>query len=163
MDDLVIGVLEARNEFRSSTPVLVKISPDINQAESEAIAGVIMDRSVDGLVVGNTSTSLRDGLTGVNSDEVGGLSGPPLFPLSTQVLRKMYRLTKGKVTLIGVGGISSGADVYEKITAGATLTELYTALVYKGPGLIQRIHDELAILLKRDGFSSVEAAVGSAL
>jgi dihydroorotate dehydrogenase len=162
LDELVQAVLGARDESGWPTPVVVKIAPDLDPSGCEAIARVVLDRSVDGLVVSNTSTGLRDGLTGTNAGEAGGLSGDPLFALSTQVLADMYRLTEGRVTLIGVGGISSGADAYAKIRAGASLTELYTALVYNGPGLIQRIHNELAALLKQDGFSSVAEAVGTA-
>jgi len=162
LDELLQAVLGARDEAGSTTPVLVKISPDLDPAGCEAIARVTMDRSIDGLVISNTSTGLRDGLTCTNAGEVGGLSGDPLFSLSTQVLANMYRLTEGRVTLIGVGGISSGADVYAKIRAGASLTELYTALIYNGPSLIKRIHNEMATLLKQDGFSSVAEAVGTA-
>jgi len=162
LDELVQAVLGGRDEKGAKTPVLVKIAPDLDQAQCEAIARVALDRPIDGLVVSNTSTGLRDGLVDPSAGELGGLSGDPLFSLSTQVLATMYRLTQGRVTLIGVGGISSGADAYAKIRAGASLTELYTALVYNGPGLIQRIHNDLAALLKQDGFSSVADAVGTA-
>jgi dihydroorotate dehydrogenase len=162
LDELVQAVLEARDKKGAKTPVLVKIAPDLDQGQCEAIARVAMDRLIDGLVVSNTSTGLRHGLVSPSAGELGGLSGDPLFSLSTQVLATMYRLTDGRVTLIGVGGISSGADAYAKIRAGASLTEFYTALVYNGPGLIQRIHNDLAALLKQDGFSSVDEAVGTA-
>ena len=161
LDALVQAVLGARDAAGTKTPVLVKIAPDLDPAGCEGIARVALDRSIDGLVVGNTSVGLRDKLRSRHAGQAGGLSGAPLFSLSTRVLADIYRLTEGRVTLIGVGGISSGADVYEKIRAGASLTELYTALVYNGPRLIGRIHTELAALLDRDGFSSVEAAVGT--
>ena len=161
LDAMVQAVLGALDAAGTKTPVLVKIAPDLDPAGCKGIARVALDRSIDGLVVGNTSIGLRDNLRSRYAGQVGGLSGAPLFSLSTRVLADMYRLTGGRVTLIGVGGISSGADVYEKIRAGASLTELYTALVYNGPGLIGRIHTELAALLERDGFSSAEAAVGS--
>ena len=162
LNRLLEAVLEARDASGASTPVLVKIAPDLGPSEREAIAQVALDRNIAGLVVSNTSTGLRDGLRGGHRRESGGLSGAPLFPLSTEVLGDMYRLTKGRMPLIGVGGIFSGADAYEKIRAGASLTELYTALIYNGPGLIARIHDELAELLQQHGFSSVAAAVGTA-
>ncbi len=162
LNTLLEAVTAARDASGASTPVLVKIAPDLSPAEREAIAQVSLDQDIAGLVVGNTSVGLRDGLQSAHRGETGGLSGAPLFPLSTEVLADMYRLTNGRVTLIGVGGISSGADAYAKICAGASLTELYTALIYDGPGLIDRIHNELAALLQRDGFSSVAAAVGTA-
>ena len=146
----------------AGTPLLVKIAPDLDAGEREAIAAVALDRDLAGLIVGNTSAGLRQGLASAKAKEQGGLSGSPLFPLSTAVLADMHRLTRGRLTLIGVGGIGSGADAYAKIRAGASLTQLYTALIYSGPGLIARIHQELAGLLDRDGFASVAEAVGTA-
>jgi dihydroorotate dehydrogenase len=114
------------------------------------------------MIVSNTTLS-RNGLRNPNKSETGGMSGAPLFALSTDVLRDMYRLTKGGITLIGAGGISSGADAYAKIRAGATLVQFYTALAYAGPRLVMTVKQELASCLRRDGFSSVLEAVGADL
>ena len=144
-------------------PLLVKVAPDLTQQERRDIATVAMSVGVDGMVVSNTTVGRPDGLALVcaNGQEMGGLSGTPLMEPSTECLRDMYRLTKGKLLLVGVGGIASGEDAYRKIRAGASLVQLYTALAFKGPGLVPRIKRELAELLERDGFSSVEQAVGA--
>ena len=111
------------------------------------------------MIVGNTTVA-RDGLTSRHRGEPGGLSGRPLFARSTALLAEMYRLTEGRMPLVGVGGVSTGADAYAKIRAGASLVQLYTALVYHGPGLVGRIKAELAERLAADGYESVADAVG---
>ena len=115
----------------------------------------------DGLIVSNTTTARPEGLSSRRRFEAGGLSGRPLFGPSTEMLRKIYRLTEGKVPLIGVGGISSGREAYAKIRAGASLVQLYTALVYRGPGLIPRIKTELSALLRADAIPRLADAVGA--
>lgn len=141
-------------------PIFVKIAPDCDDAMLEAIAQTALPTKLDGLIVSNT-TLARDTVAGaVHASEAGGLSGKPLFGPSTEVLKKMYQLTGGNIPLIGVGGISSAEDAYAKIRAGASLVQLYTAVIYQGFGLIGRINDGLAALLARDGFASVADAVG---
>lgn len=142
-------------------PLLLKIAPDLTAAEIHNIARVVLDTGVDGLIVGNTTTTRPPGLRGPAAAEAGGLSGRPLFVLSTGVLRDVYRATGGRLPLVGVGGIASGADAYAKIRAGASLVQLYTALIYEGPGLVARIKRDLAARLRADGFASVAAAVGA--
>lgn len=141
-------------------PLLVKIAPDLSPEERADVAAVATGAPVDGLIVGNTTLSRPASLKDPNRSEPGGLSGQPLFELSTAVLRDMRRLTGGRIPLIGVGGVFTGADAYAKIRAGASLVQVYSALVYEGPGLIGRIKSELAALLRRDGFTSVAAAIG---
>jgi dihydroorotate dehydrogenase len=143
-------------------PLLVKIAPDLTAAERSDLAAAALATRIDGLIVANTTVARPATLRSPEAHEPGGLSGRPLFAASTALLAEMYRLTAGKVPIIGVGGISSGADAYEKIRAGASLVQLYTALVYRGPGLVQRIKLELAELLARDGFVSLSEAIGSA-
>ena len=142
-------------------PLVLKIAPDLSPEDLEAVCEVAAAEKLDGLIVGNTTISRPESLTSAHKGETGGLSGQPLFPLSTGVLRQAHRLTGGKLTLIGTGGISSGEDAYAKIRAGASLVQLYTGLAYEGPGLIRRIKTELAALLAREGFASVAEAVGS--
>jgi len=143
-------------------PLLVKIAPDLSKQDLSDIAAVAMTLRLDGLVISNTTTSRPDAVLGlVHADETGGLSGKPLFKMSTDVLRDMYQLTRGKIPLIGCGGIASGEDAYSKIRAGATLVQLYTAFAYEGPSMLPRIKAELAACLERDGFKSVQDAVGA--
>ncbi len=142
-------------------PLLVKIAPDLTDQDCADIAEVARSDCVAGLIIGNTTIARPPGLRGHRRAEAGGLSGRPLFRPSTELLSRMYGLTGGGVPLIGVGGISSGADAYAKIRAGASLVQLYTALVYEGPGLLAAMKAELAGHLRADGFSSLSAAVGA--
>lgn len=144
-------------------PALVlKIAPDLTDEDKADIAHVALETGVDGLIVTNTTIDRPDSLKSRHKGEGGGLSGRPLFAASTQVLAEMYAATKGQVPLIGVGGIEDGRGAYEKILAGATLVELYSAMVYQGPAIAARINRELADILKADGFARVADAVGKA-
>ena len=143
-----------------SPPVLVKLAPDLTEEDKQDIAKVALAAPVDGLVISNSTIARPDGLRSRHAVQAGGLSGAPLMVPSTALLAEFYRLTGGKIPLIGVGGIASAADAYAKIRAGASLVQLYTALVFEGPGLISSIIDGLIGLLRRDGFASVVEAVG---
>ncbi|MGL9733026.1 MAG: quinone-dependent dihydroorotate dehydrogenase [Wolbachia sp.] len=139
-------------------PIILKISPDINQQTKENIAELALEYKIDGLIVSNTTVN-RDNLHS-HHNEIGGLSGRPLFKLSTELLSDMYKLTKNKTLLIGCGGISNGADAYKKIKAGTSLVQLYTALIYQGPKVVNKINLELAELIRRDGLNNISEAVG---
>ena len=141
-------------------PIFVKIAPDCDQAMLEAIAHTARETHLDGLIVSNTTLSRYAVADAAHANEAGGLSGKPLFAPSTEILRKMHKITSGAIPLIGVGGIASVEDAYAKIRAGASLVQLYTALIYQGFGLVGRINDGLAELLARDGFAHVSEAVG---
>lgn len=141
--------------------ILVKIAPDLLQDERAAIAAAVLGSGADGLVIANTTLSRPPGLPPRLAAEAGGLSGPPLGELALATLRDMVRLTEGRLPVIGVGGIGSGADAYARIRAGASLVELYTALIYRGPRLLQAILRDLAACLKADGFGSLAEAVGT--
>jgi dihydroorotate dehydrogenase len=142
-------------------PLLLKIAPDLALAEVRDVAEVALAGGIDGLIVSNTTTGRSPDLRSRHAKESGGLSGRPLFSLSTELLRQIYRLTEGRLPLIGVGGIASGADAYTKIRAGASLVQLYTALIYHGPHLLGRMKRDLAACLRADGFTTVAAAVGA--
>ncbi len=142
-------------------PLLLKIAPDLTAEDKADIADVCLAMGVGGIIATNTTIARPEGLMGRARGEAGGLSGRPLFAPSTAVLSDLYRLTEGKLPLIGVGGVTSGADAYRKIRAGASLVQLYTALVYRGPTLVGRIKNELAQLLREDGFETLAAAVGA--
>ncbi|HEY3917027.1 MAG TPA: quinone-dependent dihydroorotate dehydrogenase [Stellaceae bacterium] len=160
---LIGKLMEARAQtsLRNPPPLLLKIAPDLGAEERADLAEAALSSGIDGLIVANTTVARPASLTSPTAHEPGGLSGAPLFEPSTAILAEMYRLTAGKLPIIGVGGIASGADAYKKIRAGASLVQLYTALIFHGPGLVARINGELAALLARDGFTSVAAAVGA--
>ncbi|MGQ0741187.1 MAG: quinone-dependent dihydroorotate dehydrogenase [Alphaproteobacteria bacterium] len=151
---------DARMGMARAVPLLLKIAPDLDHRAMDDISAICTAFAVDGLIVTNTTVSRSPNLKSPLKNEPGGLSGAPLFSLSTSVLRAMRQRLGMKSVLIGVGGISSGADAYAKIRAGASLVQLYTAFVYEGPGLIPRIKSELLSLLLRDGFACVSDAVG---
>lgn len=142
-------------------PLVVKISPDVTDDDLDDIVTVCRDLSIGGIIVGNTTLSRPPSLRSAHRGEAGGLSGAPLMALSTEVLRRTARRVEGQFPLIGCGGVGSGADAYAKIRAGASLVQLYTALVFEGPAVVRRIKNELATLLARDGFASVKDAVGA--
>lgn len=163
LDELLDRLLAARARLAKPVPLLLKIAPDLAAADLRDIAEVALRRQLDGLIVSNTTIGHRDRLRSPARGEAGGLSGAPLFEPSTAVLADMYRLTQGRIPLIGTGGIGSGADAYAKVRAGASLVQLYTALIYQGPPLLGRIKRDLAARLRADGFRSLSQAVGSAI
>jgi dihydroorotate dehydrogenase len=157
LDALLAGVLEARGD--KGPPVFLKVAPDLDPADIDAIAKVVVDRKVDALIVANTTVS-RPALRSAHAGEQGGLSGAPLNDLALQRLNDFRVATGGQVPLISAGGIASAEQAYARIRAGASLVQLYSALVYEGPGLARRIARGLVPLLERDGFASVADAVG---
>lgn len=163
LEDLLGRTKEALVETKpeNTPPLLLKIAPDLTDDDKEDIASVVLDLKIDGLIATNTTIERPDFLRDSNKRETGGLSGQPVFAPSTKVLGEMYQLTKGKVPLIGVGGISNADQAYAKIKAGASLLQLYSAMIYKGPQLANDIAKELAALLKRDGYANVSEAVGA--
>lgn len=165
----LIEILTAVNQARTGlnqkrkVPILLKLSPDLTLNEMKEIAAVISLRKcrVDGLIVSNT-TSTRENLSDSKlASESGGLSGPPLRQRSTRLIAQMYDLTKGSIPIIGVGGISSGRDAFEKIEAGASFVQIYTAFVYEGPDLVDRIKEDLSQRISEAGFANIRDAVGS--
>ncbi|KAK6982015.1 dihydroorotate dehydrogenase (quinone) mitochondrial-like isoform X3 [Biomphalaria glabrata] len=149
---LLEKVVEERDKltFNPKPPLLIKIAPDLSEEEKRDIADVITrpKSHVDGLIVSNTTVARPDSLVSKNKEEVGGLSGAPLKDKSLETIRDMYRLTNGQVPIVGVGGISNGQDAYSKVKAGASLIQLYTALIYQGPPVISKIKRELDDLLR---------------
>ncbi len=164
LDHLLAAVLNQRDECakeHARVPVLVKIAPDLSNEELNDIVEICLKREIDGAIISNTTIAL-DGVQGVdNADQTGGLSGVPLFEKSTAVLAKFHLLSAGKIPLIGVGGIDSAQSAYTKITAGATLVQLYTGLIYKGVGLVGAIIPGLSDLIAQDGHNTIAQAVGT--
>ena len=143
-------------------PLLVKLAPDLSDEGLEAVVATAVAEGAAGLIISNTTIARPPELTGHNASQAGGLSGAPLFARSTHMLARAHRLAGGRLTLIGVGGICSGADALAKIRAGASLVQLYTAFAYAGPALIPRLKQELLEALHEQGFATVAAAVGTA-
>lgn len=157
---LLAGVMAARAELPVAIPIFLKIAPDLETSEIEDIAEVALTSGISGIIATNTTQS-RDGLHSAHRDETGGLSGAPLFEMSTRVLARLSHLTEGQLPLIGVGGVGSAEQAYAKIRAGASAVQLYTALVYGGLSLAADIAHGLDRLLARDGFDTVTDAVGT--
>jgi dihydroorotate dehydrogenase len=163
IEDLLKRVLAARDRSvpgPKKPPLLAKVGPDLTDEQLNDIAEVALSTGLDGLIVGNTTIERPSFLQSPQKSEAGGLSGAPLLVPSTACLAQMYRLTKGRIPLIGCGGVASGADAYAKIKAGASLVQVYSALVFHGPGLANTIKRELAQCLRADGIKHVADAVG---
>ena len=153
-------LLAACTAAKGDTPIFLKVAPDLEPRDIDDIARAALDNRIDALIVSNT-TITRPGLRSPNAKEGGGLSGAPLAGLARQRLADFRTATGGAIPLVSVGGIASGAEAYARIRAGASLVQLYTALVYEGPGLPARMLRDLAALLSRDGFASVAEAVAA--
>ncbi|MEP7350137.1 MAG: quinone-dependent dihydroorotate dehydrogenase [Sphingorhabdus sp.] len=156
LDDLLSAVMAARID---TTPIFLKVAPDLEPADIDDIVAVSMARGVAALIVSNT-TITRPPLKSRHASESGGLSGAPLRDLAQQRLRDFRKASAGQIPLIGVGGIASAADAYARIRAGASLVQIYSAMVYEGPGLASVINKGLLKLLRRDGFTNIAEAVG---
>ena len=158
---LLDALTSARAAQTLRVPILLKISPDVTLCDLDQITQTALGARIDGLIVSNTTIQRPLSLKSRHANESGGLSGAPLFPISTALLRETRRRVGSRLTLIGVGGIFSGAEAYAKIRAGASLVQLYTGLALQGPGLLRRIKAELLELLENDGLASTTEAVGA--
>ncbi|XP_053669633.1 dihydroorotate dehydrogenase (quinone), mitochondrial [Anopheles nili] len=164
LQNLLTEVLKARatlpdNERR---PILLKLAPDLSEEDLKEIVDVIRVKAcaVDGLIVSNTTIDRPGTLKSNNAGQLGGLSGPPLRHRSTAMIAKVYKLTEGKIPIIGVGGIFTGEDAFEKIEAGASVVQLYTSFIFHGPPVVPKIKLELDRLLEQNGYANVQEAVG---
>lgn len=163
MEELLGRVSEVRAQLtgdRPSYPIFLKVAPDLGLGEIERIVEQSRSYGINAIIVSNTTVARPSSLKSKYKIEKGGLSGQPLFDLSTETLRQFYAAAKGKIDLIGVGGVSNGLQAYEKIRAGASAVQIYSALVYEGPGLVNAINTDLLLRLKADGFKSIAEAVG---
>jgi dihydroorotate dehydrogenase len=158
------SILQAISEtVPKRPPLFVKISPDLSNEGIASVVETSIAGGAQGLIVSNTTITRPAGLRSVQARETGGLSGAPLFALSTDVLRQAARQSAGRLVLIGVGGIASGSDVLQKLRAGASLVQLYTAFAYEGPALTARLKRELLTAMDREGFGNVHDAIGTGL
>lgn len=161
LTDLLSALVAARNESEPRTRLLVKLSPDLDDTTLQQLLQVIADADIAGIIICNTTRGRPPSLRGHHKTETGGLSGAPLGNTALDLLRRVYRYTASRIPLIGVGGIATADDAYTRIRAGASLVQLYTAIVYQGPGLIPRMAHDLAALLRNDGFAHIADAVGT--
>ena len=162
LEELLGRLAEARDSLPAAgrVPMFLKVAPDLEAGEVETMVEACLAQGLAGIIVSNTTVS-RPVLASKFAAETGGLSGAPLTALSTRVLREFAQVSSGRLELIGVGGLASGADAYARIRAGASAVQLYSALVFEGPGLVAHIKRDLAGRLRADGFASVRAAVGA--
>lgn len=163
LDDLVARTLDARDEACAGlrkTPVLIKIAPDLTESELDGMIAVALARGIDGMIVSNTTVARPQTLRHAARAETGGLSGRPLFAPSTRLLAQASLRVERRMPLIGVGGVESVETAFAKLRAGASLIQLYTAMVYQGPGLVRQITTGLAARLKGEGLTSLAAVIG---
>ncbi len=164
LDDLLGRIMETRTKLtgeQASPPIFLKVAPDLDFAQIERITEHARTYGISALIVTNTTLARPDTLKSAYKTKSGGLSGAPLFKLSTRILAEFYAASEGRIPLIGVGGIASGGDAYMKIRAGASAVQLYSALVYEGPQLVAEICRDLSLRLKADGFDNIAGAVGT--
>ncbi len=163
LEDLLGAIAGARQDLpvRDAAPIFLKVAPDLADGDVEAIVEAAVAHGLQGLIVANTTVERPAGLRGARRGEAGGLSGAPLLAPATRLLARFHAASDGRLALIGVGGIASGADAYARIRAGASVVQLYTALVFEGPGLVTRITRDLSARLRADGFANITEAVGA--
>tara|TARA_B100000945_G_C20403617_1_gene608746 strand:+ start:842 stop:1891 length:1050 start_codon:yes stop_codon:yes gene_type:complete len=161
LNQLLVQINNLRRESNFNKSFLLKIAPDLEEIYIQDIIDLSLKNNIDGIILTNTTDRNRDTLLDEKKKELGGLSGKPLRNLSTKLVRKFYKLLKGKIPIVGVGGIDSGASAFEKIAAGASAVQLYTGMIYKGPTIVRDIKKELIHILKEKGFNNIKEAVGS--
>ncbi len=160
LDKLLSGINKIKKNKNITKPLVVKLSPDMNETSISKIIEIIIKYKIDGIIVSNTTDRNRENLSDRQKNEKGGLSGQPLKNLSTRLIKKFYKETKGKIQIIGVGGVDSGQTAFEKISAGANAIQLYTGMVYKGPGLVKEMKKDLISILKKEKLKNIREAVG---
>ena len=160
MKKLLSGLNKIKKEKKIDLPIVIKLSPDIEDNEIGKIVELVKKQSIQGIIISNTTDSNRDNLLDVKKNEIGGLSGQPLKDISTKLIKKFYKETKGEIKIIGVGGVDSGESAFEKITSGADAIQLYTGMVYKGPGVVKEIKKDLISILKKENLKNISEAVG---
>tara|TARA_Y100000590_G_scaffold56337_1_gene59080 strand:+ start:851 stop:1891 length:1041 start_codon:yes stop_codon:yes gene_type:complete len=161
LDELLNAIKDEKQKLNSKIPIAVKISPDIEEANVEKISELLIKYNISLAIISNTSDKNRENLKNINKLEKGGLSGKPLEKKSNELINRFYKILKGKVKIIGVGGVDSGKSAYEKIINGATLIQLYTGMVYKGPSIASKISNELIDILKYEGIKNISEAIGT--
>ncbi len=161
LNELLDAINKEKELLKTSIPTVLKISPDINDKEIEKISNIILNYNISAIIISNTSDRTRDTLKNINKLEKGGLSGKPIEIKSNLIINKFFKNLKSKVKIIGVGGVDSAESVYEKIINGASLIQLYTGMVYKGPSIANKISEDLNNLFKKQGVTNISEIVGT--
>ena len=161
LNSLIDKLKNEKKELNSNIPLAIKVSPDLNDDQINEVSKIIMEQEIGIIIVSNTTDKNRENLKNINKLEKGGLSGKPIEKISNEAISKFYKILKDKTKIIGVGGVSNGQDAFEKIISGATLVQLYTGMVYRGPRIASKISKELIDLLKNKGFKNVSEAIGT--
>ena len=160
LDDLLKLIEKEKRDLNSKTPIAVKVSPDINDKEIMKISEVLLDNKIEAAIISNTSDTTRENLQNTQSHQKGGLSGKPIELKSSELIRKFYKVLKGRIKIIGVGGVDSGRSAYQKFLAGADYLQLYTGMVFRGPNIVSLIKKELKEILLKDGVKNFKEIVG---
>jgi dihydroorotate dehydrogenase len=160
LSNLLNKLLELKKKIKTTCPIALKLSPDIGEKEISSINEMVLKFKINGIILTNTTNQNRDNLFDKNKNEIGGLSGQPLQETSLKFIKKFYKSNKGKIPIIGVGGIDSGQSAFEKIIAGSTAIQLYTGMVFKGPGVVRNIKKELIKILKKEKIKNIQHAIG---
>jgi len=161
LNSLIDKLKNEKKKLNSNIPLAIKVSPDLNNDQINEVSKIIMEQGIGIIIVSNTTDKNRENLKNINKLEKGGLSGKPIEKISNEAISKFYKILKDKTKIIGVGGVSNGQDAFEKIISGATLVQLYTGMVYRGPRIASKISTELIDLLKNKGFKNVSEAIGT--
>ena len=160
LDDLLKLIEKEKRDLNSKTPIVVKVSPDINDKEIMKISEVLLSNKIEATIISNTSDTTRENLQNIQSHQKGGLSGKPIESKSSELIRKFYNVLKGRIKIIGVGGVDSGRSAYQKFLAGADYLQLYTGMVFRGPNIVGLIKKELKEILLKDGVKNFNEIVG---
>ena len=160
LNELLETIDKEKKNLKSKIPIAVKVSPDIDDKEINKISEVLLNNNIEGIIISNTSDSTRESLGNIQKHQKGGLSGKPIEKKSTNLINKFYKILKGRIKIIGVGGVDSGSSAYAKFLAGADYVQLYTGMVFRGPNIVNMIKKELKELLIKDGVKNYTEIVG---
>ena len=161
LNELLGKINDIRKKSNFNKSFLLKISPDVEDEFIDNIIELVLQHNIDGVILTNTTNQNRDNLLDIKKNEIGGLSGKPIRNLSTELIKKFYKQLKGRIPIIGVGGVDSGKSTFEKLAAGASAIQLYTGMVYKGPTIVKEIKKELIQIMKQKGFKNLKEVIGS--
>ena len=160
LNELLENIDKEKKSLNSQVPIAVKVSPDIDDQEINKISEVLLNNNIEVIIVSNTSDSTRENLNNILGHQKGGLSGKPIENKSTDLINKFYKILRGRIKIIGVGGVDSGRGAYEKFLAGANYVQLYTGMVFRGPNIVNMIKNELKELLSKDGVKNYAEIIG---
>ena len=161
LNELLNLIEKEKKILKTTVPITVKISPDIENQNINIISDLLLKHSVEAAIISNTTDKNRENLSNINKLEKGGLSGKPLEKRSNELINKFYKILKNKIKIIGVGGVDSGHSAYQKIINGANLVQLYTGMIYQGPSIATKISQELINILEKEGIKNISDVVGS--